>query len=109
MNLANFYHEPAFVPPVVKRLARDAETLGEFFHIVQVSTFGKSPHLIDVYLQLVNLDGAGAYEASDGYEQVGIVHASLFAFVVIFLQPLEHICDTCDVESNIEEFVNVIG
>lgn len=106
MNLASFHHESAFVPPVVKRLARDAETLGEFFHIVQVSAFGKSPHLIDVYLRLVNLDGAGAYEVSDGYERVGLVHAGLFAFVVIFLQPLEHICDTCGVESDIEEFVD---
>lgn len=106
MNLASFHHEPAFVPPVVKRLARDAETHGEFFHIVQVSAFGKSPHLLDVYLRLVNLDGAGAYEVSDGYERVGLVHTGLFAFIVIFLQPLEHICDTCGVESDIEEFVD---
>ena len=75
MNLASFHHEPAFVPPVLKRLARDAETHGEFFHIVQVSAFGKSPHLLDVYLRFVNLDSAGAYEVSEGYERVSLVHA----------------------------------
>ncbi len=106
MNLASFHHEPAFVPPVVKRLARDVETFGEFFHIVQVAAFGKSPHLLDVYLRLVNLDGAGAYEVSDGYERVGLVHAGLSAFVIIFLQPLEHICDTCGIEADVEEFVD---
>ena len=89
MNLASFHHEPAFVPPVVKRLARDAETHGEFFHIVQVSAFGKSPHLLDVYLRFVSL-----------------VHSGFSALVVIFLQPLEHICDTCGVEADVEEFVD---
>lgn len=106
MNLASFHHEPAFVPPVVKRLARDAETLGEFFHIVQVSAFGNSPHLLDVYLRFVNLDSAGAYEVSEGYERVSLVHAGFSALVVIFLQPLEHICDTCGVEADVEEFVD---
>ncbi len=106
MNLAFFHHEPAFIPPVVKHLTRDAETFGEFLHIVQLAVLRESFHLLDVHLRLVNLDGADAYEVSDGYERAGLVDSGLLVLPVNFLQPLEHICDSGGIEADVEEFVD---
>lgn len=78
MDFAFIHHEPAFVTPVVKRLARDAEALGEFLHIVQLAVLGEGLHLLDVHRRLFNLDGADADEVTDGYERVGLIYAGLF-------------------------------
>ena len=91
MDFAFIHHEPAFVPPVVKRLARDAETLGEFLHIVQLAVFGEGLHLLDVHRRLLNLDGADADKITDRYERVGLVYSGLLGLLIFYLQILEHI------------------